>query len=185
MDNKEKTYKLILHINDFDKSEILIHKFALILAKNYKVKLLKILNDFYKKPITIESQQFSLEFNEFLQEIYWKLNIAFDNIVNLLYSVFVEYYILDIGDLISESASKKLIAVCDNEIMFKSSENIDAIYNYINTKAIKYFDEWVNNLNIIINLEILSYTPITIEFTLGELASVFNPKLNYNLKEIE
>lgn len=185
MDNKEKTYKLILNINNFDKSEILIHKFALILAKNYKLKLLKSLNNFYKKPITIESQQFSLEFNEFLQEIYWKLNIAFDNILNVLYSAFIECYILDIGDLINKSSNKALFAICDNEIVFKSKENINAIYDYINIEIIKYFNDWVNTLNIVINFEVLSYTPIMIEFTLGELANVFQPKLEYALVEIE
>lgn len=185
MDNKEKTYKLILDIDNFDKSTILMHKFALILAKNYKIKLLKSLNTFYKKPITIESQQFSLEFNEFLQEIYWKLNIAFNDIFNLLYSAFIEIYILDVGDLISKSSNKKLFAICDNAIVFKSDENIDAIYNYIDDEIVKYFNDWVNSLNIIIKLDILSYTPITIEFTLGELASIFSPKLNYKLKEID
>lgn len=185
MDNKEKTYKLILNIDNFNKSEILIHKFALILAKNYKIKLLKSLNNFYKKPIMIDSQQFSLEFNEFLQEIYWKLNISFDDIFNLLYSAFIEIYILDIGDLISKSSNKNLIAVCDNSITFKCNENIDIIYSYINDEIVNYFNDWVNSLNIIVKLDILSYTPITIEFTLGELANMFSPKLNYKLKEIE
>lgn len=185
MDNKEKTYKLILDIDNFDKSAILIHKFALILAKNYKIKLLKSLNTFYKKPITVESQQFSAEFNEFLQEIYWKLNIAFDDIFNLLYSAFIEIYMLDMGDLVSKSSNKKLFAICDNAIVFKSNENIDTIYNYIDDEIVKYFNAWVNSLNIIIKLDVLSYTPITIEFTLGELTSIFNPKLNYELKEIE
>lgn len=185
MGNKEKTYKLILDIDNFDKSAVLTHKFALILAKNYKIKLLKSLNTFYKKPITIESQQFSLEFNEFLQEIYWKLNIAFDDIFNLLYSTFIEIYMLDIGDLISKSSNKKLFAICDNAIVFESNENIDIIYNYIDNEIVKYFNYWVNNLNIIIKLDVLSYTPIKIEFTLSELASIFSPKLNYELKEID
>lgn len=185
MDNKEKTYKLILDIDNFDKSAILIHKFALILAKNYKIKLLKSLNTFYKKPITIESQQFSLEFDEFLQEIYWKLNIAFDDIFNLLYSLFIELYVLDTGDLVSKAPNKKLIAICDNTIVFKSNENIDTIYNYINDEIVKYFNYWIRHLNIVIELDVLSYTPIKIEFTLSELASIFSPKLNYELKEIE
>lgn len=183
--NKNR-HALEINLNDLnaDKKNTL-NNFSIKLAQENKELLSKIVNNYNTKngfeKFNANSIEFDSEYNEFRQEIYWKLHPVYNQIIEEVNNIFYNEVAPKISIILNNIEHIRVINIKDNIVTFESFSGVNTLLDNVKYKLNCEFNKELSQFNKEYNVEILSYENINLSFKSDEIIHNLQLQIDYIL----
>ena len=180
----KQRYKLKVTLEDFiNNKKKNLNNFSIKLAEENKQRLLDIVNDYNIAndgiEFAINSTEFNNEYQEFRQEIYWKLHPIYNDLFKKFDNIIYETIIPGLNILLNDIDYIRVINVKDDMAMFEAYSGTNKMMDFIKYRTNLAFNIAIDNIKDEFNIEILSYKKIKIPISAQEIIKYVQPQLNY------
>lgn len=179
-------HTLEINLNDLNASKKnVLNDFSIKLAQENKELLLKIVNNYNTKndfkKFNVNSIEFENEYNEFRQEIYWKLHPIYNRIIEEVNNIFYNEVAPKIGIILNNVDHIRVINTKDNTVTFESFSGVNMLLDNVKYKLNCKLNKELSRFNKEYNVEILSYENINLSFKSSEIICDLRPQIDYTL----